>query len=102
VQYEQHVDAVERETAAIAATLHGTPLDATVPTCPGRTVRDLATHLGEFTALWTHVLCEASGRPKTPFAARPTDAGAGEWYGRVERDGDPAVLDSWYREFAFG
>jgi uncharacterized protein (TIGR03083 family) len=85
VEYEQHIDAVERETAAITATLRATPLDARVPTCPAWTVRDLAEHVGEFTGLWTHVLCEATGRPKTPYEALPAGGGAGEWYEGLAR-----------------
>jgi uncharacterized protein (TIGR03083 family) len=78
--YDAHVDAVEREVADIVASLGSGPVDAAVPTCPGWTVTDLMRHVGEFTAFWTHVLCEGTGRPKTPWPDMPEGAGIVDWY----------------------
>src|SRR2546430_17466248 len=35
---------------------------------------DLTKHLGEFACFWTHVLCEGTGRAKTPFPDPPSGA----------------------------
>ncbi len=64
----------------MAAAFVAAPLDARVPTCPDFTLADLAAHVGEFTGLWTHVLCEAGEqrRPRTPPSAASDDPSA--WY----------------------
>jgi len=81
MEYEEHIAAVERETAALADALGGGDLSARVPTCPDWTVADLAEHVGGFTGFWTHVLCEGSGRPKPPTPPQPSDAaGVAAWY----------------------
>src|SRR5437660_740044 len=80
VDYDEHVDAVEHETAALATAFGAGPLDAPVPTCPDWSLRDLAEHVGQVTAFWTHILCEGTGRPKTPYAERAPDPGADAWY----------------------
>jgi uncharacterized protein (TIGR03083 family) len=46
-----------------------------VPTCPDFTVDELAHHVGTFCAFWTHVLCEGTARPKTPFRQFEVDDG---------------------------
>lgn len=84
--YDAHVDTVEREAGALADALGAGPPDARVATCPDWTVRDLARHVGEFTCFWTHVVCEATGRPKTPYDPEPP--------------GEPAGIEQWYRELA--
>lgn len=71
MEYAEHIDAVESATTAIVDALRRTPLDAPVPSCPDWVLRDLAAHVWDFTGFWTHVVCEATGRPKTPFAAFP-------------------------------
>src|SRR5688572_9526021 len=85
--YDELVDAVERETAALAQALGDGPDDAQVATCPAWKVRDLATHVGEFTAVWTHVLCEATSTPKTPYEPVPPAApdAMAAWYGDIAR-----------------
>ena len=82
MSYEGLVDAVGVETSAIGDALGDGPVDARVATCPEWDVHTLARHLGEFTALWTHVVCEATGREKTPYEpSPPTDQEAlAEWY----------------------
>jgi uncharacterized protein (TIGR03083 family) len=49
-----------------------------VPSCPEWTLLDLTRHVWNLTGLWAHLLCEGTGRPKTPFEDMPEDAdGAG-------------------------
>jgi len=46
VDIERHVEALEREGAALAGAAQKAGLDAAVPTCPEWTVRDLVRHTG--------------------------------------------------------
>jgi uncharacterized protein (TIGR03083 family) len=72
MDYAQRIEAVARELSAlISAVAEGDP-NARVPTCPDFSLDDLAAHVGEFCGFWSHVLCEGTGRPKTPYA---TDVG---------------------------
>jgi uncharacterized protein (TIGR03083 family) len=80
MDHGDRIDAVERETRLIAGAFASAPRDAPVPTCPEWSLIDLATHVGEFTGLWTHVVCEASGVEKTPFAPPAQDEDLGAWY----------------------
>jgi len=84
--YDELVVAVEREAAAITDAFRAGSSDAAVPTCPDWDISALAHHLGEFTALWTHVVCEATGREKTPYQPAPP------------REREP--LADWYRELS--
>src|SRR4029453_12657198 len=43
-------------------------------------VHELPHHFGQFTGLWTHVLCEGTGRPKPPAPDAPAEGDLGEWY----------------------
>ncbi len=62
-------------------------LDAKVPSCPDWTVAELAEHITNFSALWAHVLCEGTGRPKPPFGAMPSGADAvAAWFETAGRD----------------
>lgn len=79
MDHDALVDAVEREAATIVATMRDGPLAAPVPSCPGWTLADLANHLGDFT-VWTHVLCEGTGRPKPPFLDRPDGDAVVDWF----------------------
>ena len=79
MRYEEHVDAVERESAAIDAALRAGPMTDTVPTCPEWTVADLTRHLGEFYGWWAHNMCDGTGRPKTPAPDPPADDGLADW-----------------------
>ena len=54
--------------------------DARVPTCPDFSLAELAGHVGEFTALWTHVLCEAAGAEKPQYEPFERDDDLGTWY----------------------
>ena len=86
LSYDELVAAVEREATAIADAFGSGPDDAAVPTCPAWDVHALARHVGEFTALWTHVVCEATGRDKTPY--------------EPDLPRDPAALAGWYGALA--
>lgn len=80
MEYGEHVATVERETRVMVAALRDAPREARVPTCPDFALSDLAAHVGEFTALWTHVLCEAAGAEKTPYAPLDDERDMGAWY----------------------
>ena len=73
------VDAASRETEALIFAVGSGAMDVPVPTCEGWEVRDLAVHVGEFCGFWTHVLCQSTGRPKTPFPDPPADDHLPEW-----------------------
>ena len=83
MDYLDHVAAVERELGAITAVLGAGPLDVRVPTCPDWTLADLTRHMGEFAGFWTHVLCEGTGRTKTPFPDPPSGAALAPWFAEV-------------------
>ena len=83
MDYAAHVAAVAREVDGLVAATAAGPADAPVPTCPGWAVTDLLAHVGEFTVFWTHVLCEGTGRPTTPWPDMP--------------DGDAVTVADWYR-----
>lgn len=79
MRYEEHVDAIEREAAALVAALRAGPLDARVPTCPDWAMSDLALHIGQFLQYWLHVLCEGSGRAMPEVGGPPDAAGLADW-----------------------
>lgn len=71
---------MEAQLPAIVAAIGESDPAARVPTCPDLTIDELAYHVGEFCALWTHVVCEGTGRPKTAFPSAPElGAGRAEW-----------------------
>jgi uncharacterized protein (TIGR03083 family) len=83
VDHGTRIEAVAGETAAVAATVRDGPLDVRVPTCPDWSLGQLIDHVGGFTGFWTHVLCEGTGRPKTPAPDMPDaadGAAVAEWY----------------------
>jgi uncharacterized protein (TIGR03083 family) len=80
MDYEEHVHAVEQESAAVARGLRAGSLDVRVPTCPEWTLLDLSTHLGQFCGLWSHVICEGTGRPKTAYADPVAGEHRAEWF----------------------
>jgi uncharacterized protein (TIGR03083 family) len=83
MEHGEHVEAVAREVDALTAALAGGPASARVPTCPDWTVRDLGNHVGGFCAFWTHVLCEGTGRSKTPFADPRDDSALPGWFSEL-------------------
>jgi uncharacterized protein (TIGR03083 family) len=79
VEHVDRVEAVARELEALDEAVRSGDMDAPVPTCSGWTVADLASHVGEFCAFWTHVLCEGAGRPKTPYPDAPEGDALAGW-----------------------
>jgi uncharacterized protein (TIGR03083 family) len=79
MEYAARLDAVERELADLTAAVAAGEPDARVPTCPDFTLDDLAAHVGEFCGFWTHVLCEGSCRPKTPYSTAVGTEGRPAW-----------------------
>ena len=79
MDYADHIEATERAAGGFVDALRAGPVTANVPTCPDWQLTDLARHVGQFTGLWTHVLCEGTGRPKTPFRDAPEDAELADW-----------------------
>src|SRR5262245_52811149 len=85
MQIDEHVAIVEREGQQLAAIAECTPLDATVPTCPGWTLRDLVRHVSGI-HLWA--------------AATVSRTRIGAWDPFVELDGKWPADDSlvaWFR-----
>jgi uncharacterized protein (TIGR03083 family) len=85
MEYREHVDAGERSSLALTAALRAGPLDLRVPTCPDWTLVDLGTHVGQFAGFWAHVLCEGTGRAKTPYEEAPSPDGLADWHEEVSR-----------------
>lgn len=82
MDYDSFVDAVRTEGAALVAVLESDPdPDTPVPTCEHWTVEDLVVHLGAFCGFWTHVLCEGTGRPRTPYPDPPAGGALFPWLG---------------------
>ncbi len=76
-------------------------MDTIVPTCEDWTVSDLAVHVGAFCGFWTHVLCEGTGRTKTPFADPPEGADLIRWLDELaahlvaELEATPPATEVW-------
>ena len=68
MEYTEHVEAIEREVQRIEEAAAVGALTDPSPTCPAFTKRELVVHIGEFMGFWTHLLCEGTGRTKTPFS----------------------------------
>jgi uncharacterized protein (TIGR03083 family) len=80
VEHAALVDAVREEGATLVAALESVPsMDTIVPTCQDWTVSDLAVHVGAFCGFWTHVLCEGTGHPLTPYPDPPDGADLIPW-----------------------
>jgi uncharacterized protein (TIGR03083 family) len=71
MDYRSLVQAVRVECGALTFALEAGAIDDLVPTCEGWEVSDLAVHVGDFCGFWSHVLCEATSRPKPPHPAPP-------------------------------
>ncbi len=68
---DQHLDAIARESAVLADAAERAGLDASVPSCPPWTVRDLVTHIGGVQRWATTVV---TTRPTEPLVrTEPTD-----------------------------
>lgn len=101
MDYADHTRAVDRECGAFVVALAEGTMDALVPTCEGWKVADLATHIGDFCGFWTHVLCEGTGRPKTPFKDAPDGDELVSWVADLagylvdELEATPAGTEVW-------
>ncbi|WP_305786462.1 maleylpyruvate isomerase family mycothiol-dependent enzyme [Symbioplanes lichenis] len=69
--FADQIGLIEDRSAAFRSAVTGADLTAAVPGCPGWTVRDLATHLGNVHRFWA--VAVAAG----PAAERPSDAALG-------------------------
>lgn len=85
MEHAARAAAVTREGGALAAALHAGPVDAPVPSCPDWTLADLAVHAGQFCGFWAHVLCEGTGREKTPFPDPPPGDAVADWFEQQAR-----------------
>jgi uncharacterized protein (TIGR03083 family) len=74
-----YVALTRRELARLLSAVRAGPVSDPVPTCPGWSVADLVSHVGEFCAFWTHVLCEGTGAPRAPFADPPRGDAVAGW-----------------------
>lgn len=79
MEYTDLLDAFDESRGLIVESLRVGDPTVMVPTCPAFTLDRLAFHIGEFSSFWTHVVCEATGRVKTPFPQDPGPAGRLEW-----------------------
>jgi uncharacterized protein (TIGR03083 family) len=86
MDYAEHLRAVDRECEAFVVALAEGPMDSLVTTCEGWKVADLAEHVGSFCGFWTHVLCEATGRPKTPYPEPPGGDELVPWVAELARN----------------
>ena len=72
MDHESLVDAVRAQGSLLVEVLETDPsVDIPVPTCEEWEIADLIVHVGAFCGFWTHVLCEGTGRPKTPYPDPP-------------------------------
>lgn len=67
MNYTDHVTAVGSELGELVAAIGEGPLDVPVPSCPAWALSDLTEHVGFVLVFWSHVLCDATGRPRTQF-----------------------------------
>ena len=79
------IEAVRVEGEALVVALEDAAVDDLVPTCEGWKVADLAVHVGGFCGFWAHVLCEGTGRPKTPFPDPPEGDELAPWVAAADR-----------------
>ncbi len=95
------VEAVRVESGALTFALEAGAADDLVPTCEGWTVSDLGVHVGNFCGFWSHVLCEATGRPKPPLPAPPSGEHLVAWVSGAcaslvtELEATPASTSVW-------
>jgi uncharacterized protein (TIGR03083 family) len=97
--FDDYLAAIRREGELFAAAVAAGELDATVPTCPEWTLRELAHHLGR-THIWASVHVEqARDTPLTKdeeqvvWGTMPGDAEVVAWY-RATRDRLVAALEA--------
>jgi uncharacterized protein (TIGR03083 family) len=79
MEYDEYRDATAQNLDLFIDALRQGSLSEPVPGCPGWTVRDLAKHVGEFSAFWAHAFCEGTGRDKSAFPEAPDGEDMIEW-----------------------
>jgi len=97
--FAEYLAAIRREGDRFAAAVAAGDLDATVPTCPEWTLRELAHHLGR-THIWAAVHVEqardtplSKDEEQVVWGAMPSDAEVVAWY-RGTRDRLVAALEA--------
>lgn len=102
MDYQTLVGAVRNEGAAAVDTLAADPdTELPVPTCDHWSVGDLIVHLGAFCGFWTHVLCEGTGRPLTPYPDPPEGSALVPWLAELhshlvdQLESTPAATEVW-------
>lgn len=88
--HERYCDEIVLRTDALRAAVTGADLDATVPTCPDWTLRDLAAHVGGVHR-WVGEIVRTRATEAVPDERVPHFAPDGD---------DPAVLDAWLADGA--
>ncbi|MFD7720664.1 maleylpyruvate isomerase family mycothiol-dependent enzyme [Streptomyces sp. NPDC059814] len=88
--HERYCDEIVLRTEALRAAVRGADLDATVPTCPEWTLRDLAVHVGG-AHRWAAEIVRTRATEAVPEGKVPHFTPDGD---------DPAVLDAWLSEGA--
>jgi len=83
MEYAEFEVTVALEMASLVESVAVGSVSAPVPTCPGWTISDLGLHVGQFCGFWTHVLCEGTGRPKTPYPEEPKGDDLANWLGSL-------------------
>ncbi|WP_406097439.1 maleylpyruvate isomerase family mycothiol-dependent enzyme [Streptomyces sp. NBC_01013] len=92
LSHERYCDEIIRLTQELRSAINGADLEATVPTCPAWTLRELAVHLGG-AHRWAGEIVRT----------RATEALGEEQVPAFTPDGDdPAVLDAWLADGAAG
>ncbi len=101
MDYTSLVESVNVEGRTLAVALDDAASDDLIPTCEGWKIADLAVHVGQFCGFWSHVLCEGTGRPKTPFPEPPGGDQLGTWVATLvgylvgELDATPPGTEVW-------
>lgn len=86
--HERYCDEIVLRTDALRAAVADGDLDATVPTCPEWTLRDLAVHVGG-AHRWVGEIVRTRATEEVPEERVPHFTPDGD---------DPAVLDAWLAE----
>ncbi|MFI6945554.1 maleylpyruvate isomerase family mycothiol-dependent enzyme [Streptomyces sp. NPDC050422] len=90
--HERYCDEIVRLTGELRSAIRGADLDASVPTCPEWTLRDLAVHVGG-AHRWAGEIVRTRATEALPDEQVPAFTPDGD---------DPAVLDAWLADGAAG
>ncbi|MGW2087955.1 maleylpyruvate isomerase family mycothiol-dependent enzyme [Streptomyces sp. NPDC001880] len=88
--HDRYCDEIIARTDALRAAIRGADLDATVPTCPDWTLRELALHVGR-AHRWVGEIVRTRATEMVPPEQVPQNAPGSD---------DPAALDAWLKEGA--